>query len=108
VKVARDDDRSLLGLYRELLLLRRESVALHSGDYEPLIVGDGVFGFFRRADSESYLVLLNFTDQPATAKVLDGFAGTIAISTSPGRRGNAVSGKSIELLPAEGSVIRLT
>ena len=72
-------DGSLLELHRNLLHLRRTHPALHSGDLTmmeetPL----DVLGYRRRAENDSTVVFLNFSDGLASVRV---DAGDILIST---------------------------
>ena len=54
--------RSILNLYRRLLVLRKASPALRHGSYTPLDdVPPEVFAFIREADGEKMLVALNFS-----------------------------------------------
>lgn len=61
VEAQRGDEGSLLSFYRELIHLRRNSPALHSGTFEAVDAGSQRYLAFRRsAGDETLLVLINF------------------------------------------------
>jgi alpha-glucosidase len=94
----RDDPRSTLWFTRELISLRRSWRALHAGDYERVDAPAGVLAWRRGRDA---LVALNFSDE---AQGLDGVAGTVVLSTTREREGDAV--RRLELAPWTGAVVR--
>ena len=66
VAAALKDPRSMLSLYRRLLALRKNTRALHAGDYRSLDdAPPNVFAYLREADDETVLVALNFSPEPA-------------------------------------------
>jgi alpha-glucosidase len=65
VAAQREDPGSLLNFYRQLIAVRRSSLALHSGSFE--LVGEPtrqVAAYLRQAERELVLVALNFTASP--------------------------------------------
>jgi alpha-glucosidase len=54
-----EDRRSILTLYRRLLALRRDCLALSIGDFVLLNVEDDILAYARRHDSERLIVALN-------------------------------------------------
>ena len=64
VEAERQDNTSVLSLYRSLLRLRRASPALRLGDLHRIDATDGVLGFERRHADDVRLVLVNFLDEP--------------------------------------------
>jgi alpha-glucosidase len=82
----RRDPGSILSFTRELISLRRRLTDLRSGAYAQLDAPTGVWAWRR---GESVVVVLNLSDQEARVQ---GVEGTIAASTSPERRGEAVVG----------------
>jgi alpha-glucosidase len=74
------DAGSLLNLYRSLIKLRNESPALQYGSYQPLELGNEIYGFVRREAGQSLVVILNFNDQPASVALGD-LKGEIILST---------------------------
>lgn len=67
------DSRSVLGLYRSLLALRRARPALHSGDMRFVDAGRrGVLAYERLAGEDRILVALNFGPEPATLQAAPG------------------------------------
>ncbi|MCU0515245.1 MAG: alpha-amylase family glycosyl hydrolase [Anaerolineae bacterium] len=86
------DERSMLTLYRRLLWLRRRSMALSVGSYEPLESPEGTYVYVREYGPETMLIALNFT-------------GEVLLNTLLDRQG-MVSGM-LELRPQEGVLVRL-
>ena len=64
VSSERSDPGSLLGLYRELLALRRRTPALQAGTYRSLESPAGVLAYERRAPAGYARVALNLSDEP--------------------------------------------
>jgi alpha-glucosidase len=104
-QLARPD--SLLNLYRELLALRRAVQALHVGDYSTLDhVPDGVFGYTRTHEVDTFAILLNFS--PGERVVASPLAGIAVLSTTGLERGVVGAGQRLELAPGEGLILRAT
>ena len=60
------DPASLLNFYRRLIGLRNASPALQAGDYTLLEAGEGgCLAYTRGLGAERWLIILNFTAQPA-------------------------------------------
>lgn len=97
------DPKSILTLYRRLLQLRRASPALHGGSYAPLESPETIFAFIRDSESETCLVALNFSDQPASLPITQ--TGRIVLSTHMDRR--EVRGRNLDLRPYEGIILAL-
>ena len=93
---------SVLGLYQNLLRLRRRSEALQTGRYKALFCEDGVFAYERVHGDERLVVVLNMTSGetriPASA---DG--GTLVIGT---HGGGGAGGNAGMLRPHEGLVLQ--
>jgi glycosidase len=83
VAVQAGDPGSLLTLYRRLIRLRRDSVALRRGAYRTLEAPDGVYAYRREHDAEHVLVALNFTGAEREVRT-DGGAWRCELSTHPG------------------------
>jgi alpha-glucosidase len=63
----RDNPKSMLNFYKELLRVRKETPALIHGDYQPLHeTSNDYLAFLRRSDSprQTCLVILNLSDRP--------------------------------------------
>jgi alpha-glucosidase len=75
----RQDEGSILHLYRRLLAVRRGAPALHAGWFTFLEAPPGVLAYERRYDEDERVVLVNFTDQPKIAP-LDG-SWTVEVSS---------------------------
>jgi len=64
------DPRSVLSFYRRLLWLRRESPALQTGGWHPLIgTPRETMAYLRIHADQTMLVVLNFTGRPAEARL---------------------------------------
>ncbi len=81
----REDHDSVLHLCRDTITLRRTRADLHTGGYEPIDAGPGVWAWRRGATT---VVAVNQTDQPAQVEV----TGSVAISTNRAHDGAAVDG----------------
>lgn len=67
-----DNPRSLLNLYRQLLRLRTQTAALRSGVFEVIDTAPQVLGYTRSNETESYTILLNFSDQDIDSHDING------------------------------------
>ena len=98
---------SILNLYRELLRYRRQTRALHGGEYRSVDdEADNCFVYLRVADDERRLVALNFSAEPCTVAVPDEETGRVVISTHLDRQ-ETVSLSALTLRPYEGVIIEL-
>ncbi|HYF21985.1 MAG TPA: alpha-amylase family glycosyl hydrolase [Caulobacteraceae bacterium] len=98
-----DEPGSMLTLYRRLLALRRAEPALHEGDWVPLGVQGEVLLYARQApDAARFAVAVNFGDGPARVEH-EALRGTMAVTTTPGREGEAVEG--VLTLEANGAAV---
>ncbi len=78
------DGTSILHLYRRLLALRRRTPALRAGTFELLDTPAGVLGFRRRWGDETWMVLVNFSDQPIDGTMTAASAGGVVRLSSDG------------------------
>jgi len=98
----RADPDSVLGFVRRLIALRRGQPALSAANYRSLDAPDGVWCFSR---GESVTVALNFSDRTVEC---DAVAGSIVMSSDPGRPGGPAGGPAgpvLDLGPWEGVVL---
>jgi alpha-glucosidase len=102
VAAQRQDARSLLALYRELIAVRAEEAALLTGRHEPAAVQNHVLAYWRCLDGRRLLVALNLGDAPGELR-LPG-SGEVRLSTHLDRAGERASG-SLGLRPAEGVIV---
>ena len=85
VSMQRDDPTSLLQTYRTLLRIRKASPALQYGTYQPVDpLNANCFACLRRSDSQTFLVALNYTEQPQTLS-LDDDCNRQVVFSSKGR-----------------------
>jgi alpha-glucosidase len=94
----REDPGSPLALTRDLVELRRRSVDLRAGAYEPLPGPDGLWAWRRGAGTA---VALNLSGEE---RVLGGIAGTVALATARERDGERVAGRLV-LAPWQGAIV---
>ena len=93
------DAGSMLHLCRDLIALRRSSPELRTGAYAEVETSAGLWAYRRGAE---WTVALNFSDEPAR---LRGVEGQVAVATVRERDGQRVSG-DLALGPWEGAVLR--
>ena len=106
VAAQRQDPKSMLALYRELVALRRGAPALELGSYQPLPADGDVLAYLRTApgDEPGFLVALNLGSRPQRFALPR--SGTVALSTHLDRAGERARG-TLELRPDEGLIVRL-
>lgn len=66
------DPTSMLSLYRKLIALRRERLALSLGDIETVTAEHGVLRYERQFGSEALAIVLNFANEPRRSSVENG------------------------------------
>jgi alpha-glucosidase len=96
-----DDPDSFFAMYRALLELRR-SAALRVGDYiEWPGSNDRVFGFKRKSEFETLLILLNMSNEAIECADAEG---EVIYSTHPSLE--TLTNESIKLQPQQGVILR--
>ena len=99
VATLRDDPRSILHLYRDLLALRGGSPALQLGSIEVLEAPEDVLVYERRLGDEVRSIAISFSPEA----IRPALAGLVEISSDPGRpTGVALEGP---LQPYEGVIL---
>ena len=100
------DPTSFLSLYQRLGALRNGSEALRYGDISIVDVKHkGVLGYRRSFSKEQYVVLVNFTDQPADLKIdLDG---QVIVSSHPKSTVVDKAAQAMRLLAHEAIIVEL-
>ena len=82
------DPRSILGLYRRLIELRRRHVALTAGSCEPVSTDGQLFAFARVHGAERLLIAANFSAEPMAIPAAIRSAGaSVLLSTYLDRDG---------------------
>jgi glycosidase len=71
-----EDSHSILTLYRRLLVLRRDCLALSIGDFVLLDVEDDILAYARRHGEERLIVALNLGEQPHRLQLPDWARGS--------------------------------
>jgi alpha-glucosidase len=101
----RDDQRSVLALYRALLRLRAKEPVFGSGDYHPLLETRQAFCYLRENQATKFLVAINFASEAAELQ-LPSARGHLMLSTNLDRDEESVDG-SLHLRGDEGVVVKL-
>ena len=106
VAFAKNQEDSLLALYRRLIELRRSEPAFAIGAYQSLPATGDVLAYTRRsAGSNSFLIALNFG--PTCAQLNTDFTGGKLVLSSYLDRANQIIDGPIELRPQEGIIVAL-
>jgi alpha-glucosidase len=100
-----EEFHSILTLYRRLLALRRDCLALSIGDFGLLKGEDAILAYERRHDSERLIVALNLGGQPRRLRLPDWARGSrLLLSTVDDAA--LVEGGTLLLRSNEGVVLR--
>lgn len=103
----RDDEGSLLALYRRLIAVRGASPALSRGQHRSIFgVAPNVLAWLREAPDERVLVLSNLGDE-AQRVDLAHLAETGEVLVGTGERGGRIALSGLEIGPLEGLALRL-
>jgi alpha-glucosidase len=105
VKVLAEDLRSILTLYKRLIEVRREHLALSIGHYAQRLCEGSIMVYERGNATERLLIALNFGHEAESVQ-LPGVAGKVVLSTYLERAGEKV-GANCELRADEGLIIKL-
>ncbi len=103
VAAQRDDEQSLLSLYRRLIALRTENEALSVGTYVPKKADEDVLAYVREHEDQRLFVALNMGGDPQRLRAPD-WADQVLLSTHLDRDGAPVR-NPIELRPNEGLLL---
>ena len=98
---------SMLSLVQSLIKLRKVNPALSVGQYTSLETNyPNCFAYLRQADGQTFLIVLNFSDQAQTVATSQPGQGRIALSTHLDREG-PVDLAQLKLRGDEGLLIEL-
>jgi alpha-glucosidase len=103
VAALREDESSILWLYKRLIALRHAEPALICGDYVPLRSHNDILMFLRRTAEQAILIALNIAEEPRRLEYRG--RGRILLSTALGEMPNYSDGQLLR--PAEGMIIKL-
>jgi alpha-glucosidase len=81
VAAEREDQTSILTLYRRLIALRRASPALTQGSYRPLSSGENVLCYERVNGDHRFVVALNFDSKPKEVRLPPWPGSCVLLST---------------------------
>ncbi|WP_307205885.1 alpha-glucosidase C-terminal domain-containing protein [Paenibacillus harenae] len=102
------DDNSVYYYYKQLIALRKSNEVMIYGQFETYLdQHEQIYAYTRTLGEESWLVLLNISEQPATCNIADCGAeklGDIVIGNNADRTNKETI---IEMLPYEAIVYRV-
>jgi len=99
------DKRSILGLYKALIDLRKKSPQLVSGAYVPIAAQGDLLIYRRQGDAEAVVIVLNMGAEPVSiASETARLGGVILLSTFLDRQGEKIHGV-LDLRGNEGVII---
>ncbi|HPS63222.1 MAG TPA: alpha-glucosidase [Bacteroidales bacterium] len=82
VRQQEGDPDSLLNHYRRLIRLRKTHKVLQTGEWVPVVNGkNGILAYFRKAERERILVVLNFTGREKALSLPEHTYGKVLVST---------------------------
>ncbi len=105
VESAESDPRSVLHVYRRLLHLRQQHVALLRGSLRIVEVNTPphVLAYVREADGERVMALLNFSGEPQSVVLGENGYTTVLFAIRPE---DAIEGRDVTLSPFGGILLR--
>ncbi|HXL13793.1 MAG TPA: alpha-amylase family glycosyl hydrolase [Bradyrhizobium sp.] len=99
------DSRSILSLYKALIVLRRKLPQLVSGDYVPFAAQGDLLLYRRQSEDRAVVIALNLGAEPVSLESeSSGLDGEILLSTLMDRQGEKVRG-TLDLRGDEGVII---
>jgi alpha-glucosidase len=102
----REDHRSILALYRDLIAIRSRSPALRWGDFRLLSAGNSTLLYERSYGGERMRVAMNLGDERELLELSLGAAHSVLLSTHAD--GPVLEpGSPVSLRPAEGMLLRV-
>ncbi len=101
------EKKSMLNFYRQLIKLRAQEPALHTGDFFPVPATGNVLSYRRSSPNKNFLIVLNLggSRERAAPGISEG-KGIIRFATNPEAVNKTLEGE-IELEPNQGFVIEL-
>jgi alpha-glucosidase len=108
VETESQDPESFLSLYRQLGTLRNASEALRYGTFKIVQTGNSdILSYTRTHKGEEYMVLINFSEQPASFKLKDeAQSGTPIISSHTGTQLDKDAGATGQLQSHEAVIFK--
>jgi len=104
----REEDGSILCLYRRLLELRRSAPALAVGSYRPVEAEGDVLAYIRKEGGQAFLVALNLGPEAATLAVPQELrGGRVVLSVLGGREAETV-GEALFLEGNEAAIVEFS
>ncbi len=105
VEALREETRSILTLYRRLIALRREHLALSVGTYVAGGTQGNLFWFERRHGDTRLMVVLNFGHDAETLALPDDAAKARVLLSTLLDRDNEEAGRELTLRGDEGIIL---
>lgn len=102
------DPGSVLNYFRKLIAFRKANLGLAYGDYTLLDEDNPfVYSYLRTGEAQRFLIMLNFTPKPGTARLDLELDGAQVAVNNYGQEGLKLKGKQVELRPFEAMVVNL-
>ena len=107
VEVQSKDDESLLSFYKRMIALRQSEPSLMYGSYSEVFSDENIFAYTRQsALGDTFLIVLNFTDEKHLFSPDQRLEGSIEIATDAKWEGR-IFRNELDIEPNMGLVIRL-
>ena len=106
VESQKEEEGSMLNLYKKLISFRQESRALQLGDFVPLGLQEQLMVFKRKWGEEEVLVAVNFGSETRTFQPDFKLRGQLVISSSGAKEKELIEGE-LEVMGEEALVIKL-
>lgn len=101
------DPRSMLSLYKRLIYLKKNNVALREGTYNPLdLPAEDVIAFIRKKNNNTVLIILNLSNNPRNISM--NYQGIILCDTSMTQEGEKIHLQNYLLKENEGFIIQVS
>jgi alpha-glucosidase len=103
----REDDRSLLCLYRKLLELRGREPALQVGDYAPVTLHSETIAYVRTFECKRFLIVLNFSPNSQSLDLPRHLRGSRTLVSTAGYDEIRADSRRLTLSGWEGQIVPL-
>lgn len=107
VETEANDPRSIFNMYRKLITYRNQSEILLSGNYYSITTDSrNIFAYIREFKNERLMVLINFSDQTISERLVTGLHNVVMSSLMDIPTDTVIS-ESISMRPYEAYLIKL-
>lgn len=102
----KENQRSILMMYKRLIALRQREPALKKGSFRHVDVNRHGIAYVREAEGSKFLVALNFSHRPCYFNLPDDYSGVVEVATVPELEKMKIT-RRLQLSGDEGIVVRL-